>query len=86
MPHLLRHWASVYNGHLRGLVTLVPFGERLAVELLLFVFTTQACRGWDSKKFRLGGQRSNKLRHRRGQVHLVVDIQCSSLNPYPFIL
>ena len=35
MPHLLRHGASVYNGHLRGPVTLTPIAERLAVDLSL---------------------------------------------------
>ena len=29
VPHLLWHWASVYNGHLRGPVTLVPIAEHL---------------------------------------------------------
>ena len=33
VPHLLRHGASVYNGHLWGPVTLTPFAERLAVDL-----------------------------------------------------
>ena len=38
--HLRWHGASVYNGHLRGPVTLTPNAERLAVELSLPVFTT----------------------------------------------
>ena len=38
MPHLLRHGPSVYNGHLRGAVTLTPNAERLPVELSLPVF------------------------------------------------
>ena len=33
VPHLLWHKTSVYNGHLRGPVTLTPVAERLAVEL-----------------------------------------------------
>ena len=33
VPHLLWHGASVYNGHLRGPMTLSPYAERLAVEL-----------------------------------------------------
>ena len=41
--------ASVFNGHLRGPVTHAPIAERLAVELLLPVFTSSVCRGWDSK-------------------------------------
>ena len=48
VPHLLRHGASIYNGHLREPVTLTPIAERLAVELSLPVFTTLVCRGWDS--------------------------------------
>ena len=36
-PHLPWHRASVYNGHLRGRVTLTPVAERLAVGLLLRV-------------------------------------------------
>ena len=48
MPHLLWHGASVYDGHLRGPVTLAPNAERLAVELSLPMLTTWNCRGWDS--------------------------------------
>ena len=33
LTHLLRRGASVYNGHLRGLVALTPAAERFAVEL-----------------------------------------------------
>ena len=40
VPHLLWHGASVYNGYLRGPVTLTTFAERLAVELSLPVFPT----------------------------------------------
>ena len=40
--------ASVYNGHLRGPVTLTLIAERLAVELSLPVFTTKVCPDWDS--------------------------------------
>ena len=43
MPHPLRHGPTVYNGHLRGPVTLTPVAERLAVELSLPVFTTKVC-------------------------------------------
>ena len=32
---LLWHWCTIYNGHLRGLVTLTPVAERLADELSL---------------------------------------------------
>ena len=40
VPHLLWHGAFVYNGHLRGPVTLTPTAERLAVDMSLPVFTT----------------------------------------------
>ena len=40
VPHLMWHRASVYNGHLRGPVTLAPIAERLVVELSLRVFMT----------------------------------------------
>ena len=40
MPHLLWHEASVYNGHLRGPVTLTHIVENSAVERSLPVFTT----------------------------------------------
>ena len=43
VPHLLWHVASIYNGHIRGPVTLTPIAERLVVELSLLV-----CRGLDS--------------------------------------
>ena len=40
VPHLLWHGASVYNGYLRGSVTLTAIAERLAVELSLPVLST----------------------------------------------
>ena len=40
VPHLLWHGASVYNGLLRGPVTLTRTAERLAVERSLPEFTT----------------------------------------------
>ena len=40
VSHLLWHWASVYNAHLRGPVTLTPIAECLALELPVPVFTT----------------------------------------------
>ena len=36
VPHLLWHWAFVYNG-LRRHMTLAPFAERLSVELSLYL-------------------------------------------------
>ena len=46
-PHLLWQGTSIYNGHLRGPVTLTTAAERLAVELSLPVLMTLVCRGWD---------------------------------------
>ena len=37
VPHLLWRGTSVYNGHLRGPVSLTPIVDRLAVELSLHV-------------------------------------------------
>ena len=48
VPQLLWHGTFVYNGHLRGPVTLTRIAERLAVDLSLPVFTTWVCCGWDS--------------------------------------
>ena len=46
----------MYNGHLRGPVTLTPTAKHLAVELSLPIFTTLVCRGWESntKPFAFG--------------------------------
>ena len=65
VPHLLWHGASVYNGYLRGPMTLTPIAERLAVELSLPVFTTLSRLGFGHPTFRLRGQRSDPMRHRR---------------------
>ena len=43
-PHPPRHGPTIYNGHLRGPVTLTLVAERTAVELSLPVFTTWVCR------------------------------------------
>ena len=45
---ILRHGAFVQYGHRRVPVTLASVAERLAVQLLQPVLTTQICRGWDS--------------------------------------
>ena len=47
VPHLLWHGTSIYNGNLRGPVTLTPIAEHLAVELSLPVFTTYVCCSWN---------------------------------------
>ena len=48
VPHLLWHGATVYNSNLLQPVTIIPVGERSAVELSLRVFSTYVCRVWDS--------------------------------------
>ena len=40
MPHLLWHLAWIYNGYMRGTVTVIPIVKRLAVELSLTVLMT----------------------------------------------
>ena len=76
VPHLLWHGASVNNGHLRGPVTLTPIAERLAVELSLPVLTTGLSRlRFEHQTFRLRGERSNPLRHRRGKACLFGDFR-----------
>ena len=42
VPHLLWHGASVYNGHLRRPVALIPNAERLAVELSIIVLRVRS--------------------------------------------
>ena len=68
LPHLLWHGASIYNGHLRGSMTLTPVDEHLAVELSLPVFYGLGLSqlGFEHPTFRMQGQRSNPLRHLRG--------------------
>ena len=46
--YVLWHGASVYNGHLRGTITLTTVAERLEKELSLLVFTTYVCSDRDS--------------------------------------
>ena len=47
VPHLLWHWASIYNGDPWGPVTLTPIAEHLAKELSLPVITNLVCCSWD---------------------------------------
>ena len=50
VPRLLWHWVSIYNGHLRGPVTLTFIAKRLAVELPLPFFMSYVFRGFRSSK------------------------------------
>ena len=57
MSHALRHVPTVYNGYLRGPVTLSLVAERLANEVSLPVFTTYVSR--------IRGERSTSTPPRR---------------------
>ena len=72
MPHLLQHGPTLYNGHLRGPVTLAPVAERLAVELSLPVFAAKVCRDQGSNPD-LPAHEANALplRHRGGFAQIV---------------
>ena len=59
---LLWHGATVYDDHLRGPLTLTPIVERLAVD---FYDLGLSRLGFQQPNFRLRGERSNQLRHRR---------------------
>ena len=65
VPYLLWHGESVYNGPLRGPVTLKPIAERLAVKLSLPIFTTFVFLSWIRTPNLPHGKRINPLRHRR---------------------
>ena len=87
VPNLLWHRTSVYNGYLRGPLTLTPIAERQAVELSLPVFTNKVCRCWDSNtKPSMRGERSNPLLQLvyiwpQGQIFKVCNIAlCSELS------
>ena len=70
VPHLLWHGSSVYNGDLRGPVTLALIAEPLAVELPLPVFYDLGLSrlGFKHPTFRLRGKRSSLL-HQRGNIN-----------------
>ena len=60
--------SSVYNGHLRGPVTLTPIAERLAVELSLSVFTRFVAVGIRTPNLPLAKRTLHRLRHRGGSI------------------
>ena len=71
VPHLLWHGASVYNGHLRGPVTLIPVAERLVVDLSLKICFYDLGLSRLGFENRIRGQRSDPLRHRRlNMIHI----------------
>ena len=71
VPHLLRHGPALYNGHLRGPVTLTPVAERFAVELSLPVFTTCLSRQGIETRSPACEANALPLRHRGGHNAIV---------------
>ena len=63
MLHLLVHGASIYNGHLRGPVTLTPNAERLAAVTACFNDLGLSRLVFEPPTFCMQGERSNQLRH-----------------------
>ena len=59
--------ASIYNGRLRGPVTLAPVAERLAVELSPSLFTTLLSR-FEHPTIRMLDKCSDRLCHHRGPM------------------
>ena len=69
VPHLLLHGTSVYNSHLRGLLTLTHVVERLAVDRSVttcFYDLGLSRLGFEHPTFCIRGERSNRLSHRCG--------------------
>ena len=65
MPHLLWHGASVYNGHLRDTHTYCRAFSSGAVTTCFYDLYLSRL-GFEHPTFRLRGERSSLLRHRRG--------------------
>ena len=89
MPQLLWHVASVFNGHLRGPVRLIPNCKCLAVNLSLPVFTTYGLSrpGFEHLTFRLRGERSNQLCHNRSGLkwNLTCNLNCQTFDNDAFL-
>ena len=62
--HILWHTASVYNGHLRGLLIHIFVAKQLTVKLSLPVYNDLRLSrlGFEHPTFRLRAERSNRLR------------------------
>ena len=69
VPHLLWHEASIYNGLLRGPVTLIPTAERLSSGVVTNCLNDLGLLrlGFEHPTFRLRDQRSKPLHHHRGR-------------------
>ena len=78
VPHLLWYAAYVYNGHLRGPMTHTCCRAFSSGAVTTCFYDSGLSRlGFKHPTFRLRGQRSNPLRHRRGkkiQLHLLINI------------
>ena len=72
MPHLLWHRASVYNGHLRGPVTLTPIAERLALGCHYLFLWGLLWLGFEHPTFWLRGKCFNPLHHCDGPVKVQI--------------
>ena len=68
VPHLLWHGESISTGHPRGPVTLIPIAKRFFGWAVTICFNDLGLSrlGFEHPTFRLRGERSNRLRHRRG--------------------
>ena len=70
LPHIRWHGAFVYNGDLRGPVTLTPVAERLTVEKSLLVPTTLDCRVGIHEKRGESILSNNKLVYDLESIHI----------------
>ena len=68
VPHLLWHGASVYNGHLRETRDTHTYCRAFSSGALTVCFYDRSRLGFKHPTFRLRGECSNTLRHRRGNV------------------
>ena len=76
VPHLLWHGASVYNGHIRGPVTLTycrAFSSGAVTSCFYDLGLSRL--GFENPTFRLRGQRSNPVRHRRDETMEILHIK-----------
>ena len=77
VAHLLWHGASVYKCHLRGRVTLTPIDS--AALTTCFYDLGLSRLGFEPQTFRLRGERSKRLSHRRGLIWHNI-LLCKSIN------
>ena len=74
---------SVCNGHLRGPVTLTRVAERLSRGAVTTCFNDLDLLqlGFEHSTFRMQGERSNRLRHRRGPIRSVTGVNFNVKGP-----